>query len=89
MSDETPPHGIERTVVKHPSGRGRTVPSIHARNQPQPTPSVPSNEAPNPPSEEADPTKAEGIERTFNTGRKPGIIKPTLKLRVIKGGKED
>ena len=82
MSDETPPHGIERSIAKHPAGKGRPIPSIQSKNQP---PANTSRE----PEMDTDPTEAGGIERTINMGRNTGIIKPTLKLRVIKGGKED
>ena len=78
--DETPPYGLERTVARHPSMR-RVMPSIASRN----TPTVSRTE----PEVDTDPTSAGGMERTLNTGRKEGLIKPNLKLKVIKGGKED
>jgi hypothetical protein len=80
MGDETPPHGIERSS-EYPSGRRRTMRSIISKNQPEETRDEPEVDT--------DPTAAGGIERTMNTGRKEGLIKPTLKLKVIKGGKED
>lgn len=91
MNDETPPHGIERSIDKHPTNKSRPIPSIQSKNQPPLNPFryKDSSNAPKEPEVDTDPTEAGGIERTINTGRKTGIIKPTLKLRVIKGGKED
>lgn len=94
MSDETPPQGIERPISRHPS-KGRKIRSVQSRNQPPNTGPNPafrfqdSSNAPREPEVDTDPTAAGGIERTLNTGRSEGLIKPTLKLRVIKGGKED
>jgi hypothetical protein len=91
MNDETPPHGIERSVAKHPAGKSRPIASVQSRNQPPLNPFrfKDSSNAAHEPETDTDPTNAGGIERTMNTGRKAGIIKPALKLRVIKGGKED
>lgn len=89
MSDETPPQGIAR-----PFGR-RVMKSIQARNKQPEIGANPafrfkdSSNAPVEPEVDTDPTSAGGIERTLNTGRKEGLIKPALKLRAIKGGKED
>lgn len=94
MSDETPPEGIVRPLSNHPSRR-RVIKSVHSRNQPPdmgPNPAFRFQDSSNAPREaevDTDPTAAGGIERTLNTGRSEGLIKPTLKLRVIKGGKED
>lgn len=91
MSDETPPHGIERSISKHPASRGKVIPSVHSRNQPDMGPNPhfrfkDSSNAPREPEADTDPTAAGGIERTTNTGlKKEG--RPNLK--VIKGGKED
>jgi hypothetical protein len=95
MNDETPPHGIERSAAEHPANKSRPIRSVQSRNQPPLNPfrfKDSSNAEPtteHEPETDTDPTEAGGIERTINTGRKTGIVKPTLKLRVIKGGKED
>lgn len=89
MSDETPPKGIVRPFKR------RAMKSVQARNQQPdtgPNPAFRFQDSSNAPREtevDTDPTAAGGIERTLNTGRNEGLIKPTLKLRVIKGGKED
>lgn len=92
MNDETPPHGIERSIAKHPANKSRLIPSVQSRNQPPGGPNPhfrfkDSSNAPKEPEVDTDPTAAGGIERTTNTGLKTGDGKP--KLRVIKGGKED